>query len=190
MRHEAPLQQEDQRRRNAIHMAVALAPALPMFGFGGIHIVPADAQLLISGQCAQLVAHVMPFGRTLLCPPNKQCEQCHAPSIANQCTGRIRDHPPSCRCRREFTLYLSTRWDMTLERATFKAAVAPALKQMLDARGVSFGYMDPRSDLRVEDLRTPRGVDAILVGTNVVKFGIQMGWVTRCPRGSKSERIG
>lgn len=71
----------------------------------------------------------------------------------------------SRRCRREFTLYLSTRWDMTLERATFKAAVAPALKQMLDARGVSFGYMDPRSDLGVEDLKTPRGVDAVLVGT-------------------------
>lgn len=53
---------------------------------------------------------------------------------------------------------------MTLERDTFKAAVAPALKQMLDARGVSFGYMDPRGDLGVEDLRTPRGVDAVLVG--------------------------
>eukprot|EP00903_Cladosiphon_okamuranus_P012671 g11851.t1 len=66
------------------------------------------------------------------------------------------------RCRREFTLYLSTRWDMNLERSTFKAAVAPALKQMLDARGVSFGYMDPRSDLGVEDLKTPRGVDAVL----------------------------
>lgn len=73
--------------------------------------------------------------------------------------------PPSRRCRREFTLYLSTRWDMTLERTTFKAAVAPALKQMLDARGVSFGYMDPRSDLGVEDLKTPRGIDAVLVGT-------------------------
>ena len=72
-------------------------------------------------------------------------------------------HSPPHRSRREFTLYLSTRWDMTLERSTFKAAVAPALKQMLDARGVSFGYMDPRSDLGVEDLKTSRGVDAVLV---------------------------
>lgn len=84
-----------------------------------------------------------------LCPPSK------------------RFHPFSRRSRREFTLYLSTRWDMTLERVTFKTAVAPALKQMLDARGVSFGYMDPRSDLGVEDLQTPRGIDAVLVGAKV-----------------------
>ncbi|CAM9572532.1 unnamed protein product, partial [Ectocarpus sp. 8 AP-2014] len=65
---------------------------------------------------------------------------------------------------REFTLYLSTRWDMTLERAAFRDAAAPALKQMLDARGVTFGYIDARSDLDVEDLTTPRGVDAVLDG--------------------------
>lgn len=73
------------------------------------------------------------------------------------------------RRRREFTLYLSTRWDMTLERSAFRSAAAPALKQMLDARGVSFGYMDPRSDLGVEDLITPRGIDAVLVGAAAVK---------------------
>lgn len=50
-----------------------------------------------------------------------------------------------------------------LERAAFRDAAAPALKQMLDARGVTFGYIDARSDLDVEDLTTPRGVDAVLV---------------------------
>ncbi|CBN74759.1 hypothetical protein Esi_0041_0099 [Ectocarpus siliculosus] len=65
---------------------------------------------------------------------------------------------------REFTLYLSTRWDMMLERAAFRDAAAPALKQMLDARGVTFGFIDARSDLDVEDLTTPRGVDAVLDG--------------------------
>lgn len=67
------------------------------------------------------------------------------------------------RHQREFTLYLSTRWDMTLERAAFRAGAAPALKQMLDARGVAFGYSDVRSDLSVEELNTPRGVETVLV---------------------------
>ncbi|CAM9469568.1 unnamed protein product, partial [Scytosiphon promiscuus] len=68
------------------------------------------------------------------------------------------------RRQREFTLYLSTRWDMCLERAAFRASAAPALKQMLDARGVAFGYSDVRSDLSVEELNTPKGVDTILEG--------------------------
>lgn len=69
---------------------------------------------------------------------------------------------------------------MTLERSTFKAVVAPALKQMLDARGVSFGYMDPRSDLGVEDLKTPRGVDAVLVGARFADACIRRSMLISC----------
>jgi len=88
----------------------------------------------------------------------------HAKKENKFLTGVLLPPSSSRRRRREFTLYLSTRWDMSLERTAFRSGVAPALKQMLDARGVSFGYMDPRSDLGVEDLRTPRGLDAVLVG--------------------------
>lgn len=54
---------------------------------------------------------------------------------------------------------------MKLEREAFKVAAAPALKQILDSRGVSFGYIDVRSDMSLEDLRSPVGVNAVLVGT-------------------------
>lgn len=64
---------------------------------------------------------------------------------------------------REFTLYLSTRWDMVLEREAFKTVAAPALKEILDSRGVTFGYMDVRSDMSTEDLQTPKGINAVLV---------------------------
>lgn len=60
-------------------------------------------------------------------------------------------------------LYLSTRWDMVREREVFRIGAAPALKQILDARGVSFGYVDVRTDMSVEELQTPAGVDAVLV---------------------------
>lgn len=53
---------------------------------------------------------------------------------------------------------------MILEREAFRVAAAPALKQILDERGVSFDYMDVRNDMRVEGLQTPPGVDAVLVG--------------------------
>ena len=66
---------------------------------------------------------------------------------------------------REFTLYLSTRWDMVLEREAFKSVAAPALKEILDSRGVSFGYMDVRRGLSVEDLQTPQGINSVLVRT-------------------------
>ena len=64
---------------------------------------------------------------------------------------------------REFTLYLSTRWDMVLEREAFKTVAAPALKEILDSRGVTFGYTDVRSDMSAEDLQTPQGINAVLV---------------------------
>lgn len=52
---------------------------------------------------------------------------------------------------------------MVREREIFRIGAAPALKQILDARGVSFGYVDVRSDMSVEELQTPAGVDAVLV---------------------------
>lgn len=72
---------------------------------------------------------------------------------------------PLCafRLEREFTLYLSTRWDMHLEREAFRIGAAPALKQILDSRGVAFGSVDLRSEMPVKDLQAPIGVDAVLV---------------------------
>lgn len=52
---------------------------------------------------------------------------------------------------------------MIREREVFRIGAAPALKQILDARGVSFGFVDVRTDMSVEELQTPAGVDAVLV---------------------------
>lgn len=54
---------------------------------------------------------------------------------------------------------------MMLEREAFHVSAVPALLQILDSRGVAFDCVDVRSDMTVEDLRTPAGVDAVLVST-------------------------
>lgn len=58
---------------------------------------------------------------------------------------------------------------MVMEREGFRVGAAPVLKQVLDSRGVTFGYMDLRSDMPVECLKTPAGVEAILVSDRVMK---------------------
>lgn len=94
----------------------------------------------------------------------------HSHSIPSPCFTR-RFHRLSLTSRslcinrqgREFTMYLSTRWDMVMEREAFHTDAAPALQQMLDSRGVAFGCIDVRNDMPAEELQTPAGVDAILV---------------------------
>lgn len=63
-----------------------------------------------------------------------------------------------------------------MEREAFRVTAAPALKQILDARGVAFGYLDVRSEFSVEELQTSSGVEAILVRKHGGSFVIS--WFT------------
>lgn len=58
---------------------------------------------------------------------------------------------------------------MVMEREGFRVGTAPVLKQVLDSRGVTFGYMDLRSDMPVECLNTPAGMEALLVRDRPMK---------------------
>lgn len=60
-----------------------------------------------------------------------------------------------------------------MEREGFRVGTAPVLKQVLDSRGVTFGYIDLRSDMPVECLKTPAGMEAILVSDGVMKDDVR-----------------
>jgi trimeric autotransporter adhesin len=60
------------------------------------------------------------------------------------------------------SFYVSTRWDMVLEREALRAAAQPALTQLFDDRRVTFRLIDLRSELPAQALSTADGVSAAL----------------------------
>lgn len=56
-----------------------------------------------------------------------------------------------------------------MEREVFHVGAAPVLQQILDSRGVTFGCVDVRNDMLVEDLQTSVGLDAVLVSIYTAK---------------------
>jgi hypothetical protein len=65
--------------------------------------------------------------------------------------------------RRCASFYVSTRWDMVLEREALRAAAQPALTQLFDDRRVTFRLIDLRTELPAQALSTAHGVSAALI---------------------------
>ena len=65
---------------------------------------------------------------------------------------------------RQFQVYLSTRWDMTIERAAWKNEIAPKLKRYCDDRFIDFAYVDIHSENDALALQTGDAVKSMLRG--------------------------